>query len=99
MADATTWPKLPCKWTHDEDDGSWATDCGEAFCFTDEGPKENGMHFCCYCGGELIPCRKPDCPVCEGRGYDSDDNTCMACLGTGKDDEAKPIAGVEGRKP
>jgi len=41
-----------CRWAED-DDGVWQTDCGNAFVFTDSGPKENGMFFCCYCGRRL----------------------------------------------
>lgn len=41
-----------CAWTTDED-GVFYTRCGEAFTFIDAGPKENGMKWCCYCGGTL----------------------------------------------
>ncbi len=47
----------PCIWKEDlsfDGDVSWDTECGQKFCFIDGGPKENGMKFCCYCGGELI---------------------------------------------
>ena len=45
----------PCAWTlEDDDSGMWSTKCGEAFMFTDGGPKENGTRFCCYCGGKLV---------------------------------------------
>lgn len=46
--------KKLCKWVHDEEHEKWDTACGEAFCFIEDGPKENKMRFCCYCGGELI---------------------------------------------
>lgn len=38
-----------CRWKVDED-GIYQTDCGNDFCFTDDGPVENKMKFCCYCG-------------------------------------------------
>ena len=51
-----------CTWTygheHDYDQATWATGCGEAFCIENDGPKENGMKFCCYCGkvlAEAVP--------------------------------------------
>jgi len=39
-----------CKWTEDEWDGYWQTDCGQAWEFTDGGPAENHCRFCHYCG-------------------------------------------------
>jgi hypothetical protein len=42
-----------CQWTQDSD-GNWNTDCGYLFVFLANGPRENGMQFCCYCGKELI---------------------------------------------
>lgn len=44
--------KAGCHWKVDED-GNYDTDCGEKYCFIDDGPIENGMKFCCYCGAEL----------------------------------------------
>ncbi|MGE5523420.1 MAG: hypothetical protein ACM3SS_06885 [Rhodospirillaceae bacterium] len=41
-----------CLWTKNED-GYFDTSCGQAFVFTDGGPSENRMEFCCYCGGRL----------------------------------------------
>lgn len=41
-----------CAWTEDED-GVWATACGESFVFTDGGPVENRARFCPYCGRSL----------------------------------------------
>jgi rRNA maturation endonuclease Nob1 len=45
-----------CAWTYDADDesGTWETECGHAFCFIDDGPKENDCKFCAYCGGNLV---------------------------------------------
>lgn len=42
-----------CTWSHDTDDDMWETTCGHAFVFSDGGPKESEMKFCCYCGGAL----------------------------------------------
>ncbi|MBN3853798.1 hypothetical protein G3N59_10440 [Paraburkholderia sp. Ac-20340] len=46
-----------CKWTYDLDGegGFWDTECGEAFCFMTDGPKQNNFAWCCYCGGKLVP--------------------------------------------
>lgn len=41
---------LTCAWTHDEDDGSWDSACGEAWQFSDGGPVENNVRFCQGCG-------------------------------------------------
>jgi hypothetical protein len=43
---------IPCEWKED-DEGTWFTSCDNAFVFTDSGPTENGMKFCCYCGKPL----------------------------------------------
>ena len=42
-----------CKWSPD-DDGIYHSDCGEEFVFTDDGPTQNHMAFCCYCGRTLF---------------------------------------------
>ena len=44
---------LTCEWTHNDDDGYWATSCGKAWRFDDGGPKENNMNFCHCCGKTL----------------------------------------------
>lgn len=54
MADATIWPKLPCRWERDNDMGIWNTACGEAHLFEEGGPAENAHRFCPYCGGALV---------------------------------------------
>jgi len=38
-----------CQWTEDHD-GVWWTTCGNGWCFTDGGPYDNKMCYCCYCG-------------------------------------------------
>jgi hypothetical protein len=42
-----------CEWECDEDDYSWASSCGEKYCFTEGGPEDNGHKFCHGCGHEL----------------------------------------------
>jgi hypothetical protein len=39
-----------CEWTYDDDSYSWDTSCGAKWCFTDDGPVENGVKFCHCCG-------------------------------------------------
>lgn len=41
-----------CTWTRVEefDDTIWSTECGEEFCFVEQGPEENGAKFCHNCG-------------------------------------------------
>ena len=51
----------PCRWYQDEvGDGEWLTACGGAFCVLDGTPKENKMHWCCYCGGRVEVDSSPD---------------------------------------
>ncbi len=42
-------PIEPCLWTVD-DEGTWSTECGNAFQFEVDGPHENNARFCQYCG-------------------------------------------------
>jgi len=42
-----------CRWTQDEDSGAYDTACGHKFMINEGTPAENGMQFCCYCGGAL----------------------------------------------
>ena len=46
-----------CKWTESDPWGrepqTWETDCDNMFYFSEGGPKENQMAFCCYCGKPL----------------------------------------------
>lgn len=42
-----------CVWTLDAHTDAWDTACGETFVFLTDGPRENGMRFCGYCGREL----------------------------------------------
>jgi acyl-coenzyme A synthetase/AMP-(fatty) acid ligase len=46
----TAQPAEPVAW----EDGYWQTECGQAWCFTEGGPAENGQNFCHHCGGKLI---------------------------------------------
>ena len=43
----------PCIWRPTWEDDSYETSCGEKFVFTCDGPTENGMRFCPYCGKKL----------------------------------------------
>ena len=54
--------KTTCVWTLDDIDNVWNTGCGEAFCFTDEGPEKNGCLFCHHCGKPLRIVRPSLCP-------------------------------------
>jgi hypothetical protein len=40
-----------CAWAADDD--AWQTSCGQSFLIIEGTPNENGMRFCCYCGGPL----------------------------------------------
>ena len=42
-----------CKWVAD-DNGTYFTECGETFEFTNDGPKENNARFCMYCGNKIV---------------------------------------------
>jgi hypothetical protein len=42
-----------CAWTWQEGDEVWATSCGNMFALDAGTPKDNGMRWCCYCGGAL----------------------------------------------
>jgi len=44
--------KKPCIWNLPAE-GPYMTSCGEAFEFTVDRPKENGVKFCPFCGCEL----------------------------------------------
>ena len=45
-----------CVWHNDpETDNSWDTSCRQLFELYDGTPTENGMKFCCYCGGRITP--------------------------------------------
>ncbi len=43
-------PQGHCIWAVDDFDGSYDTSCGHKFQFSVDGPVENGMKYCCYCG-------------------------------------------------
>lgn len=42
-----------CNWQYDESHDKWDTNCGEGFQLMCDGPKENKMKFCPYCGLKL----------------------------------------------
>lgn len=43
-----------CEWHREDDSGIWNSGCGETWSFHDDGPAENGMHFCHSCGKALV---------------------------------------------
>lgn len=50
-ADAATMKA--CAWAQEPDGGPWQTSCGNEFELIDGTPRDNGMAYCCYCGGSL----------------------------------------------
>jgi hypothetical protein len=50
-----------CHWTDDTDPdfNVWRTGCGEMFTFLEDGPTENKMRYCCYCGLALVAVPRP----------------------------------------
>ncbi|WP_223466177.1 hypothetical protein [Pseudomonas sp. GL-RE-26] len=42
-----------CEWSREDDSGIWHSGCGVTWSFHDDGPEENGMHFCHSCGKTL----------------------------------------------
>lgn len=51
---ATSEKMRECVWKYDEAHECWDTGCGEAWCFPEAEPGENGAKFCPHCGGKLI---------------------------------------------
>ena len=43
-----------CVWQDDPREPYWSTECGDAYTFLEGGPKDNGMKYCCYCGGAIL---------------------------------------------
>ena len=46
-------PKKTCNWKPEIDGEFWSGECGAAWTLNDAGPKENNMHYCPECGGQL----------------------------------------------
>lgn len=44
-----------CAWTHDLDEDTWDSACGERWMFYDGGPRENNVRFCHGCGKRVLP--------------------------------------------
>ena len=42
-----------CKWV-ESSKATWRTSCGETVEEMELSPKEGGLHFCAYCGKELV---------------------------------------------
>lgn len=56
LAAAEAWNEFvhtqnKCEWTYDETSEHYDTGCGKAWCFQEDGIKENGLRFCPFCGG------------------------------------------------
>jgi hypothetical protein len=47
--------RVSCKWIYDDTHDKWDTECGNAWQFMQDTPAENGVKFCMYCGGEVLP--------------------------------------------
>lgn len=47
-----------CEWSENEN-GAWDTGCGNCFELTDGTPHYNDMHFCPYCGENIVEKRHP----------------------------------------
>jgi hypothetical protein len=48
--------KPVCQWQREDDDhmpDTWRSDCGVLWTFTDGGPVDNDMKYCCGCGAKL----------------------------------------------
>ena len=46
-----------CAWQREDDDhmpGTWRSDCGVLWTFTDGSPVDNQMKYCCGCGAMLL---------------------------------------------
>jgi hypothetical protein len=53
QAESVTAPES-CLWTQlDDESDCWETECGNAFSLNEDGPSQNKMRFCCYCGHQL----------------------------------------------
>lgn len=52
-----------CEWLYDEDTDSYDTQCGGKFQTIADSIEDNGIDFCCYCGGEI-----QDAPGTQGGG-------------------------------
>jgi hypothetical protein len=39
-----------CIWHYDDFEGSYNTDCGQAWCLNEGTPKQNKIRYCHYCG-------------------------------------------------
>jgi len=48
------YKRKPCRWTYDEDDCFYSTECGKEWYFPDGTALDNGVEFCMHCGGKVI---------------------------------------------
>jgi hypothetical protein len=55
----TTFERIQdCEWSQDSewtDNSVWNTSCSSHFVLNEGSPDDNGMNYCPYCGGKLIP--------------------------------------------
>ena len=51
-----------CEWRQVEEYDYYDTSCGQSFTIIEGTPKENLMHYCCYCGKPLkyVPWQEED---------------------------------------
>lgn len=45
--------KESCIWSQNLD-GIWNTECNNSFVLDSGSPFDNKMHYCCYCGSDLL---------------------------------------------
>ena len=47
--------KVNCHWIKGGEPGrdTWVSECGNLVLIKDGSPLDNGIRFCCYCGGRL----------------------------------------------
>lgn len=42
-----------CKWTYQDYENAWKTDCENIFCIIEGTPEDNEMKYCPYCGKRI----------------------------------------------
>lgn len=64
---------MACRW-RETVDGQWESGCGRVWEFLSDGPTENGVRFCPFCGHPLVAV-----PVTVGPDDDQDDGLRGVC--------------------
>jgi len=57
----TAQQEAVCQWQREDDDhmpDTWRSDCGVLWTFSDGGPVDNEMKYCCGCGAMLLEKKK-----------------------------------------